>query len=351
MPTNQPVDKKKCQKCGKYPCICPKAAAGTGKIILLCGTSTAGKTSICTAAKDITSKWVVEGVDATQDRAWNESSKIGGKDGPSGREHYTLAMKEYVSHDVVDRAVEAFDARTLTIALFSRSCLGNPKVDKVDLTPESDIKIQSKKIHKQLSEVNQKKYSPENIEDLLFIIRECPKVDKFILQHPYPPLEDSNDKMLEQAVTRAVSSPGESLILDVIGNEKAGGIPIAYQLKQKAKDAGLPEDTVSIVVAHCPLNILRERIEQRNIDANAEGRTDDVRQAFFPFEQYGALYEKASNQIGDHRPIVGEVNKKDIIAAAAKYGDASDARLLLHNLGFNDGEDTIKVVAKVPRSL
>ncbi|MBP9778000.1 MAG: beta-lactamase family protein [Rickettsiaceae bacterium] len=324
-----------------------------GNIILLCGTSTAGKTSICTAALTEAAKtghsWHIDGADLAGERAWKEPSTIDGNSYPSGEDHFVSAMKEHAGLTVVDRAVGVFGARTLAVALLSKQNLGNPKVDKVSLTPSGDLKEQARKIHGQLSPENKEKYSPNAIEDLLTIIRDCPETGKFLEQHPYLPLQKINEQMLDKAVARARA--GESTILDVVGNETIDSRNISEQLKERIKDAGLPLDTCAIEVAHCPLDTLRDRIDGRNARAIEEGKPEDIRKAFFPFQQYGDLYERAPNKPGDLRPRVGKVHKKDIIAAAAKYGHPGDAGKLLEKLGFNDGESSIEVVARVKSDL
>ena len=85
----------------------------------------------------------------------------------------------------------------------------------------------------------------------------------------------------------------------------------------------------------------------RNSKAIAEGRKDDVRQGFFPFDQYGILYEKAPVQPDPSRPIVGVVTRNDITLAAHRFGKEEDATSLLASLGFTDGEESISVISKV----
>lgn len=173
------------------------APSETGKIILLCGTSTAGKTSICHAAQSEAIKtghaWIIDGADVAAEKAWTEPSEAGGGRYLSAQDHFVNAMKKHTDPLVVDQAVSVFGARTLAVALFSRQNLGNPKVDKVDLNPKADIKVQAITIHASLSQENQQQYTPAAIENLLTIIRDCPDKDEFIRQHPYPPLQQLNE--------------------------------------------------------------------------------------------------------------------------------------------------------------
>ena len=71
----------------------------TGKIILLCGTSTAGKTSICAAvqteARKINRDWVIDGGDIAAEKAWTEPCEIAGKKYLSAQDHLSNAMKTY----------------------------------------------------------------------------------------------------------------------------------------------------------------------------------------------------------------------------------------------------------------
>ena len=319
-----------------------------GKIVLLCGTSTAGKTSICTAAQTEAVKsghtWVVDGADVAAEQAWKEESKVGGVSYLSGEDHFINAMKTHAEPSVVDAAEKVFRARTLAVALFSKPFLGNPKVPPLDLTPEADLKAQSIKINAVLSPEDKAKYTPEAIENLLTIIQKCPDETTFFKQHAYPPLEQLNENMLERAIARA--KKGESTILDVIGNETVGEQSMVDYLSTRLEVARLPAETSSVVVAHCPVATLIERIENRNKEAMDAGREEDVRQAFFPFDQYGAIYERAADQSDPAN--VGVVTRQDIIKAADTFGRGEeDAQSLLTQLGFTGSEESIAVKSRV----
>jgi len=323
----------------------------TGKIILLCGTSTAGKTSVCTSvqteARKIGRDWVIDGGDIAAEKAWTEPCEIAGKKYLSAQDHLSNAMKTYTDPSIVDSAISKFGARTLAAALFSRRNLGHPTVDQVDLTPEADVNRQATKIYGALSPENKEQYTPADIENLLIIIRDCPEAGAFLTQHPYPPLEDINKHMLERAITRA--KKGESTIFDIIGNEVIDGQRMVDQFHDRLKAAGLPAETGTIAIAHCPVATLIDRVDGRNKKAIAEDRKDDVRQAFFPFDQYGLLYEKAPALPDPSRPIVGAVTRHDITNAAHKFGSGEeDATSLLAQLGFTDDEESISVISRIP---
>ena len=338
-------------RCESFKARVPhEAPTEPGKIILLCGTSTAGKTSICTAVRTEARKtghdWIVDGRDIAEDKAWTEPCEIDGKRYPSAQDHLGNAMKTYTDPSVVDAAISKFGARTLAAALLSRRNVGHPKIDQVDLTPEADIKKQATKIYDALSPENKEQYTPIDIENLLIIIRDCPEVDEFLTQHPYPPLEDVNKQMLERAITRA--KKGESTIFDIIGNEVIDGQRMVDQFHDRLKAAGLPAETGTVAIIHCPVVTLIDRMDGRNKKAIAEDRIDDVRQDFFPFDQYGVLYEKAPAIPDPTRPIVGVVTRHDITNAAHRFGGGEDdATSLLAKLGFTDGEESISVVSRI----
>ncbi len=319
-----------------------------GTIILLCGTSTAGKTSICTAVQREARKdgheWVVDGGDIASDKAWTEPCEIAGKKYLSAQDHLVNAMKNHVDPTIVDTAVKTFGARTLAVALFSRKNLGHPKVDQVNLKPEADIKKQALGIYNALSPENQNLYKPADIENLLIIIRDCPEPEAFLEQYPYPPLADLNKLMLDRAIVRAKN--GESTIFDIIGNEVIDGQRIVDQFHDRLEEAGLPPENGTIVMVHCAVPTLIDRMNSRNQKAIAEGRKDDVRAGFFPFEQYGLLYEKAPVEPDPTKPIVGIVTRQDITEAARQFGKEADAIELLTQLGFTDGEDSVAVTSR-----
>ncbi|PIZ04903.1 MAG: hypothetical protein COY58_01790, partial [Gammaproteobacteria bacterium CG_4_10_14_0_8_um_filter_38_16] len=298
------TDPLACPTCEKRACACPGGAAGSdapeeknenGKIVFLCGTSTAGKTSICAELQKEANisgrEWIVDGSDSAQDAVWTQPSQIDGQSYPSAEQHFVAAMKEHIGSEVVDAAVAVFGARTLAVAVLSRQYLGNPKVDKANLTPGDDIPTQAMEVHASLSPENKEKYQPSDIENLLRIIQACPAPEMF---PRYLPLNKVNELMLDRAIANAQA--GKSTVLDVIGSENIDGENIAVVCRERLKSAGLLEDTAIVVVAHCPVDTLIDRIETRNTNAKAEGREEDIRLAFFPFEQYGALYEKAPEE-------------------------------------------------------
>lgn len=329
-----------------------------GKIVLLCGTSTAGKTSICTElekkARETKRDFVVDGSDLAQDAAWTKDYELGGITYHGASDFFVKKMELYTKDQaLVESAVSKFGARTLSISLLSRSCLGNPIVDQVDLSPlkkGETIEQRAKVIHdSQLSEINKQKYSLEDIQKLLKITNKCPPTgQQFFDENPYPPLKDVNKLMLEEAIKKA--KEGKTIILDIIGNETIDGQSMVGEFKKYLKSAELPESSGEIITAHCPINTLVTRIESRNQKAKAEGRSEDIRQSFFPFDQYGLLYEKVSD-LDPSKETVGMVSRQDVINAAKTFGKGKqDADKLLDSLGFIDGEEEIFVAAKIPGS-
>jgi hypothetical protein len=314
--------------------------AEAGKIILLCGTSTAGKTSICNAAKVQASKagheLIIDGADVASEKAWTESCEIDGIEYLSAEKHFVNAMKAQANPSVVADAVKTFDARTLAVAVTSRRNLGNPNVQQFDLTPKEDIKAQAIEIYANLSPSNKEQYTAKSIEDLLMIIRDCREFP------PYPPLQQLNELMLDRAVNRA--KEGKSTILDMIGNETINDQSMIDHFQTKLRTASLPAETGTIAVAHCPVDELIDRINTRNEAAPPE----DVRMSFFPFDQYGATYKKAPSHSEHAQQIAGVVKRQDIINAANIFGRGeADAQPLLDKLGFVDGEESITVVSRV----
>lgn len=322
-----------------------------GKIVLLCGTSTAGKTSICDAAQDHANNtgnsWNIDGTDIAMDEAWEKESTLDGVKYKSGQEHFIDAMKMHdIDDKTVDRAAKVIDRRTLAIAVLSRQSLGKTKVDTVNLIPGEDLRVQAQEIHKKLSSENNKKYSTDDIEDLLSIIKTCNKKGDFFARHPHIPLKNLYQNMLSNAINEA--KKGRSTILDVVGNEMINGQLIADEFKKRLKKSELPDNSGQVVVAHCPINTLIRRIDGRNAKAKEDGNEKDIRQAFFPFTQYGAIYERTEDPLDPSKLAVGKVSRQDIIDAAAKFGGGdSEVSSLLDSLGFKDEDEEVYVTSKV----
>jgi len=151
--------------------------------------------------------------------------------------------------------------------------------------------------------------------------------------------------MLERAIIKAKS--GESTILDMVGNEMLNGQLMTEQFKARLQEAGLPDTTGEIVVVHCPINTLMSRIDTRNDEAREKKDLQNIRQAFFPFTQYGKIYERTLEPLDSSKPVVGEVSRQDIVEAATKFGGGNDeVSALLNGLGFKDGDETVYVTPK-----
>lgn len=319
-----------------------------GKIVLIMGTSTAGKTTLCQAvearARAGGTSVVIDGTDAALDGIWTQPSMMEGVAYKSANDHFINAMKQYADPDIIARAAAIFDPRTLIVAVLSRSNLGNPKVDTVNLEPEEDLDAQAKRIYASLSQENKAKYKTSDIKDVLSIIKSCPSPLQFKAEHPYPPLDKVNDHMLEQAITQA--KKGTTTILDIVGNETIeDGLMVEY-LQIKIQSAGLPADNGIVVVAHCPIDVLTDRIITRNKEAIERGKVEDIRQAFFPFQQYAMIYQRATNDV-DQQEIIGQVSRDDIQKAAREFGNGEkDEKYLIRELGFKEHEDSIDIMVR-----
>tara|TARA_Y100000588_G_C14251694_1_gene923677 strand:- start:351 stop:860 length:510 start_codon:yes stop_codon:yes gene_type:complete len=121
------------------------------------------------------------------------------------------------------------------------------------------------------------------------------------------------------------------------------------KFKGRLKESGLSDNAGKVVVIHCPINILVSRIDGRNAKAIKDCNPDDVRKAFFPFSQYGSIYERTLEPLDSSKLAVGVVSREDIVGAAAKFGGGrKDVSSLLDNLGFKYGDEEVFVTPKIP---
>lgn len=96
------------------------------------------------------------------------------------------------------------------------------------------------------------------------------------------------DKLVMQdAVNKALN--GSPVILDMVPNESYNIIALFRKIMAHYNYTG------DVIIGHCPLQALSTRIESRNHNAISSGNEQDVRDGFFPFEQYACLFGKSGN--------------------------------------------------------
>ena len=108
-----------------------------------------------------------------------------------------------------------------------------------------------------------------------------------------------------------------------------------------------------VALIHLSVPDLINRMDERNSMAEARGKPEEIRKGFFPFNQYKGLFE--AQKPDDEREIVGEVTRQNLTDAVDKFGQKNPKILenLLNNFGFskdnpNEIEQPVKLVSICP---
>ncbi|MBP9778001.1 MAG: hypothetical protein KBD25_02335 [Rickettsiaceae bacterium] len=330
---------------------------GKATIVLLCGTSTAGKSTIC---KEL----VKQGSEQTKPLHWDHYGVDLAMNDPELKDLFEeinkMADKHFIAAissnalniEHLKRVQEKLDDRSIIIGIMRKEIeLGD---QKINLTPQADIDKQVDDIFSSLKVENREKYSKDFIRSILQLVRNNQDLDK---DHPFKPPEENHleTNMFDRAIEN--SRKGIPTILDIV--PMGGNFVDKFEKHLAKRNFSCP---IIVALAHCSIGELTDRMDERNRLARLSkvegGREDprDVREGFFPYMQYVEIFE-ASSAKGAR--VVGSVRREDITRAAEKFGTApepgdmpirpkgeKEALELMKKLGFPEDAESTKLVAK-----
>lgn len=188
-------------------------------------------------------------------------------------------------------------------------------------------------------------YSPEAIEKF-----------KMLIEKHHEPFQKAREettpisKIMENVFARAVenSKAGKPSVLDVV---PLNGYDVVGEFNKYMDDHDFSCPSI-IAVAHCEVPQIVKHMDKRNRVGV------EVRDGFFPIGQYGQMYRAAED--GDR--VVGQLTTQDVLDAANKYGanrgkvilleNDTDAQGLVKKLGISPEEhkstDPIDITTDVP---
>jgi len=278
-----------------------------GSVTVLVGTSTAGKSSIIQALKNIEPDMIEDGIDISYTKRELKFFK----------ENYP---KEFTSLEKV------MDSPTISTAVFTK--------ERHWKEPVSDAeKTNAEQILKSLSE----KWSlpcNEAILDALF--------------------ENVEPQMFDEALE--LSRQGRSIIFDVLSVD-------SFARHALMRNFNGPQLNVALV--YCPFHTLSSRMEKRNQEAQQDGNLSNQRIGAFPLLQFSEIYTqkehnqstletitreqatKAFNENFDKRIVFTrnenqELRPDNVIQKAKE----EELQFLLTNLGFTDTVDKVEIAPK-----
>lgn len=122
--------------------------------------------------------------------------------------------------------------------------------------------------------------------------------------------EDCDDEPLHSVMIEGIKSlitRNQNVLCDTVINDDE-----SYRLfREKLKDYN-----VLYVFVHCPLQILLQRLPQRNIHAHNSGDTHDVRHVSDVIHAYGMMYSKTDRDC--HLGIFSEQYFQDIVRSVSR---------------------------------
>jgi len=118
-------------------------------------------------------------------------------------------------------------------------------------------------------------------------------VDKFISEHPDETVKYLVRKSLELA------KKGSDVIFDTINPEDVYQDPLSSQL------------SIKTVLVYCPFHVLSERVAERNRQAIADGKPQEVRAGFYPLRQFAEIFGPRKSTDSDI-DVIDTVSKETV---------------------------------------
>lgn len=279
---------------------------GMGDIVVLVGTSTAGKTSIIQALKQLESDRLEDGVDL-RDSAIN--LMLIAKYNPTELEILLRAMKT------------PLDVSKASFSLERQWKLGVSENEKLEA---EEALLRMTKTGESFSAEEKK------------------AISRFF--------ENRELQMLDDAFEH--SRKGRNVILDMLQIDI-----LAKHVLMRNFDGPL-----RIVLTYCPFHVLSSRMEQRNKEAIESGALSNQRIGAFPLQQFSEIYtQKENRQVGFERLTRSQVthafneNFDKGIEANRETAQANELSLekekslasFLANLGFKEGIEEVEVAPRM----
>lgn len=307
---------------------------GKASIILLYGTSTAGKTTICKELQKQDSEkspldrlhWVIDGQDLALDRMIEAATQF----------CINEIKKSKDSQPIFDEVQKVFtDVNIAKAIFFSNIMLGDQELSFMKDESIEVFRAHLDEIYVKISPQKQHLFSKNDMENIRALAIQHSEV--FKKYHFLNPDEQEAD-MFNRAIEN--SKKGIPTIIDVVPGRDDSLIDrfFAHLIKS---DYSCP---THIALVHCPLNVLTERMTERNKKAIENDSPEDIRDKTFPFHQYAQIFVIPKDE---GQRIIGTVNREDIVNAVGKFSkelvkpaSPSEADKIMDMLGFpKEGND------------
>lgn len=298
--------------------------AATASIVLLIGTSTAGKGTICNEIKRQNDQWKTYGHDELFDDLHSERD-----------ERFLNELKDDARFKEIARLLpKDFAARKLYQAIQQRNFEYQGKI--IDLLDEE-------KFNEKIAEFSQAS-DREILQQLRSLALEKNQKFQDIFKDVYG-FGEENPRYEKVLFDKAIASSkaGVPMVLDLTPDngrpsDKTSNIVDRFEKYCAEQNHQCP---IHVALLHLPVKHLEARIEGRNTAAIARGDDSDVRQGIGPLTHYVEIFGPASGKEGEK--IVGEIAAKDVNQMIAKFSRLGrEGNTDAENKNYQEQEDRVR---------
>lgn len=281
-----------------------------GDIVILIGTSTAGKTSIIKALKELEPNRLEDGGDLRNQTRPAIFLKILKKYSPVDIEILSNLIEDPLDGNIADAINDKATCGVVAERLWKKGISNEEKMKGDEAIKRILVRIDSRTDEEKINQIN----AFENIIPEMF------------------------DDAFEH------SRRGENIILDVLNIDL-----LAQQVLNRNFNGPL-----RAILTFCPFALLSSRMEERNKEA-LEKEDGNDRIGVFPLEQFSELY----TQKEEGQTTLEKLEREDVTKVFEKnYAEGVTAKLLksedkdealavfLKNLGFKEGVDEVEIAPR-----
>ncbi len=330
-------------------------------IVLLLGTSTAGKSTLCREILEQNKNlpegqnldWQVSGHDIAFGELCLERNKrflAELKDDARFKKIQELSPK-FNEVESLRPLIDDPNAAKLYHAICEKALTYNGQTLKF---PE-DKNFDKKKFDEEITEFLQAAdpdcefFNQEVLQQLRSLAVERSEVFHALVDEAFRPTNTDffekrgyEEVLFEKAI--ASSKAGKPILLDVVPDRVADGKGSSTNIVERFEQYCAAQGhscPIHVALMHLPVKNLADRMEKRNVEAIASGEKTDVRNDLGYILQYPELYRPSSGQEGEKK--VAELTIEDVEYAITKFSKAGkEGNTVEENKTFQEKEELLR---------
>ena len=273
----------------------------TMRVVALLGSSTAGKSTICSKLEK-EHHWTVVSIDGVCEKINLERQK---KLDPAitaelGKTNCIEILRDLMSEDLIKKFC-IHGKLTIPSLSINHQFLDYPVFNDISLVLKASL------IQKGYTEIQ----ITNTCESLAQIVNIGIKIDK---ENPFL-FSDAMDLLYDETFNH---DPDDSIVLDIVPDLEGNVAELLEQFEKRAQqyrnEHQDQELSTAVIFAYCPPQVLSERIHARNIEAEKNDPTNK-REGIFPFQQLGSLVTTTQNQSKN----LGTLSNDEVLKFVAKH--------------------------------